>query len=375
MGIRAFDRAAERAYFSGNLMRWGYSRDEVSSLGDLSDRLVRESGRPHRTAAALADRMKQVRQSTSDFRGVKRAATAVNALINETLPKDVIREVAWVPVPIGARRVSIEATIWRPNEPGPFPLIVMSHGGGGGVGNLHPYSQEARQVFKSVAGADFEPLSRWFVERGYAVIVPVRRGYGDSQGRFAERVKNGNEARYVEAGRSASRDLRAAIEFMRKKPYVDPDRLILAGQSAGAFSSLALASQGMRGLRCIIAFAPGRGALGSGRRTPGQGRFWKEDELLAAYRLYGRKIGVDTLWLQSRNDTFVPPRMGIKSFRAFRESGGRGEFRLVGRYRTEGHLFFDDPKLWGTTVESFLERRGLPFEPRSREEPVRAASR
>jgi len=51
----------------------------------------------------------------------------------------------------------------------------------------------------------------------------------------------------------------AAYEFARKLPYVDPDRMILAGQSAGGVAALYAAAQQPAGLTAVLAFAAGRG--------------------------------------------------------------------------------------------------------------------
>ena len=87
-----------------------------------------------------------------------------------------------------------------------------------------------------------------FAARGYVVVMPLRRGFGETGGTFAESPGACSNPHYGRGERAAATDVLAAYEFARKLPYVDPDRMILAGQSAGGVASLYAAAQQPDGL-------------------------------------------------------------------------------------------------------------------------------
>ena len=77
-------------------------------------------------------------------------------------------------VPAGPQgRAMLETTVFQPNGPGPFPLIIINHGKDPGRPNLQP-----RDRFYHMASA--------FVKRGYAVMVPMRQGFANSTGRYRD---------------------------------------------------------------------------------------------------------------------------------------------------------------------------------------------
>ena len=64
-------------------------------------------------------------------------------------------------------RLKIEAYLYKPEGPGPFPVVIYNHGSRGG------HEREERP---------FVYVGEIMVDRGYLVIVPERRGYGQSDG-------------------------------------------------------------------------------------------------------------------------------------------------------------------------------------------------
>jgi alpha-beta hydrolase superfamily lysophospholipase len=60
-------------------------------------------------------------------------------------------------------------------RPGPFGAIILNHGVGEGVRERF---LESPTLFIQAASA--------FVSRGYAVVLPLRRGFGETGGAFAE---------------------------------------------------------------------------------------------------------------------------------------------------------------------------------------------
>ena len=122
-------------------------------------------------------------------------------------------------VPAGpGKQASLQTTVFRPNGPGPFPLLIINHGKEAGEPR---YQQRDRFIFMATA----------FVKRGYAVMVPMRRGFADSTGRYADYGCDMTANGYAQAN-----DVLDAIDFARGQKWIDDDRIVVAGQSYGGLS-------------------------------------------------------------------------------------------------------------------------------------------
>ena len=142
------------------------------------------------------------------------------------------------PVPAGGR--------------GPLPLAVLSHG-------------SPREPGRRGGRLRFEPQSRWFLARGFVVLVPMRRGYGGSDGEWAEGYGSCEGADYRVAGLESAKDIGAAARFVAGRSDVDRARILLVGHSAGGFGSIALASLRPPGVVGVVNFSGGRGSIFAGQ--------------------------------------------------------------------------------------------------------------
>ena len=142
-------------------------------------------------------------------------------------------EIVSIPVNVGSSILHDDARITKPEGDGPFPLIVMTHG--------TPRNTEERA--KTNVATYFKTQSEYFANKGYAVIFVVRRGFGASTASYEENWLFGNGTRnYTKSGLEAAKDLKAAIDYMKNKSYVDKTRIILLGQSTGGHSVTATGS-------------------------------------------------------------------------------------------------------------------------------------
>ena len=190
---------------------------------------------------------------------------------------------------------------------------------------------------------------------GFAVVIPMRRGFGHSEGDYAEGDGLCDHAHFYEAGLESARDLRATVAYVSALPGIDPQRLVLAGHSSGGFASLILASQGLPGVRGVINFAGGRGSKVSQNCSP--------DKLIEACGLAGRTTQVPTLWLYAQNDSYFPPRLAREMSDAFRQAGGQAELVMLPPFWEEGHYLFTDVRglaRWTPVVNRFLNGLGFP---------------
>lgn len=254
-------------------------------------------------------------------------------------------------VPAGYHKLAV--TILRPAGSGPYGAVVLNHGAG--------LTDEARQ---RESPALLRHAAHALAERGYAVVMPLRRGFGATGGRFAEDSGSCRNPRYEAGERAAASDVLAAYEFARKLPYVDPSRLILAGQSAGGVASLYAAAQAPQGLVAVLAFAAGRGADPLHPGVP-----CAAERLAAVFEQTGRLIEVPVLLHYAENDRSFGPAASGAWFKRFKAGGARAEYVLQPPFGEDGHYVFSERagiKLWLPRVESFLSRHRIPFTPLER---------
>src|SRR5207253_2824853 len=98
----------------------------------------------------------------------------------------------------------------------------------------------------------FIVISREFVKRGYAVVVPMRKGFAHSTGEYADPGCD-----MTEHGQLQADDLQGALEYLRAQPWVDKDRIIVAGQSYGGLATMAFGTRNFPGVKGLINFAGG----------------------------------------------------------------------------------------------------------------------
>ena len=137
--------------------------------------------------------------------------------------------------------------VFRPEGPGPFPLVVINHG------SVQDQDQRAKMRPLFLAASEF------FVQRGYAVAVPSRPGHGETGGPYLESNRGCANADYRASGNATADSIQAAIAYLVAQPFVKKTDVTVVGQSAGGWGALALASRNPRNVKAVINFAGGRG--------------------------------------------------------------------------------------------------------------------
>lgn len=229
---------------------------------------------------------------------------------DDEIRADLREQIVQVPVRIegffGDKEIPLIATIFRPRGDGPFPLVVLSHG-------IPPHAADRIKIgrFRRL------PQIREFINRGFAVIVPIRRGHGATGGDYAEDKGRCAAPVCYEAGRAGGRDIVAPVEYAVKLPCVNPRCVLLVGQSTGGFASLAAASMNPPGLIAAVNFAGGHG--GDPLTRPGEPCV--PQSLTAAVAAYSQSIEVPVLWHYTENDKFFSTRYVWEWFAAFEKAG------------------------------------------------------
>lgn len=259
-----------------------------------------------------------------------------------------LRRQLWL-VPSQDKNVPMRTVIFRPKGSGPFPLVIINHGSVQSASERQGFSQP---VFLSA--------SEFFVERGYAVAVPQRPGHGQTGGPYFETNSPTGKCAdndYRKSGSSTADSIAAAIAFLTKQNFIRSDGIIVVGQSAGGWGSLALASRNPRDVKLIINFAGGRGGHAGGRPNNN----CAPDKLVDAARAFGSTARIPVLAIYTQNDSYFSAELSRKMMDAFRAAGGNVEYRLLPAFKEDGHSLLgnrDGRALWAPIVDAFLKAHG-----------------
>jgi dienelactone hydrolase len=253
-------------------------------------------------------------------------------------------------IPGAGGRYTLATTVLRPQGPGPFGAIVLNHG--------VPLTAAGR----ARESAEFlMPAAEIFAERGYAVIMPLRRGFGATGGWFAEDSGACGNPNYARGEAAAAADVMAAYNYARKLPYVDSSRMILAGQSAGGVTALyAAGTRSPEGLVAVLAFAAGRG----GDPVEHPGVPCAVEPLAKVFADLGRQVKVPVLFHYAANDLFFNSATSQLWFDRFNAGGARAQYILQPPFSDNGHYIFSDgagARVWVPAVERFLRKYAVPF--------------
>jgi dienelactone hydrolase len=251
-------------------------------------------------------------------------------------------------VRVTAANATIVVTTYRPHGPGPLPWIVMSHG-----------TAATPEANRKIGRYRALPAIREWVKRGYAVVVPVRRGYGASGGTFGDSYGTCKSPDFRRAGEGGALDLLATIEWAKTQTDLDRRRWLLVGQSAGGFASIYTASKRPDGLVAVLAFAPGRG----GRPDTDPGQPCWPDLMAKLFGSIAPDIAVPVLWFYAENDAFIGPDAARLWFDSFRKAGGRGDFVMLPPFReNRGHGVYPSTTgipLWTAAVATFFRAQQI----------------
>jgi dienelactone hydrolase len=192
--------------------------------------------------------------------------------------------------------------------------------------------------------------------------MPLRRGFGATGGEFAEDPGSCANPDYRKGEQAASDDVMAAYEYARALPYVDRNRMILAGQSAGGIVAIYTAgARNPQGLVAVLSFAAGRG--GNPDFRPGVP--CAVEPVARLLESVGKYVRAPVLLHYAENDLYFNAQTSRLWYERFSAAGARAEYVLQPRFGRDGHyIFSEEPgvRYWLPAVERFLGRHGVPFE-------------
>ena len=119
----------------------------------------------------------------------------------------------------------LESYLYLPAQPGPAPLVIYNHGSRVGV-------EKTERPFPWIA--------RFLTTAGYAVLVPERRGYGQSEGpTFTEQIGDDRGPRFIARLQAETDDALAAVDdaLATAGTKIDRGRMVIMGEIGRAIPS------------------------------------------------------------------------------------------------------------------------------------------
>lgn len=266
-------------------------------------------------------------------------------------PAALAQDITMMPATIEGRSVRLATKIHKPAGDGPFPTLIFHHGSTGNGRNPAIFDH----FFDPV------PLAQWFVQRGWVVALPSRRGRGGSEGHYDEGFHIPRESGYscepslsLPGAERALRDIDGATDAILALPFVDRSRVVVGGQSRGGILAVAWAGRHPEKVRAVINFVGGWMGSGCANAATINGQLFTKG---AAFR-------TDMLWLYGDNDPYYSLSHSRGNFATFQTAGGKGAFHEIpppqGR---DGHSIVFFPNLWSDLVGAYLRSQNLPIQP------------
>jgi dienelactone hydrolase len=263
-------------------------------------------------------------------------------------------EIVSIPARAAGTDWKVHTQVFKPEGPGPFPLVVFSHGRAG--------KPEERQSLEY-------PVLRghvtYWMRKGFAVVAPIRPGYGVTGGADLEASTIGINKQGVCTGSplfeqavgNAADVVSEVVAWARRQAWVNNTKIVLVGQSVGGMTTVAAGARALPGVIAYINFAGGHG--GNPDYNPGKSCF--PETLTSLYGKYGRTTRIPNLWLYASNDQYWGPDMPQLWHDAFARAGGQGRLIKTGPVPGEdGHkLLSKGGRLWGDHVNPFMDSLGF----------------
>lgn len=233
----------------------------------------------------------------------------------------------------------LETTVYKPDGPGPFPVVVINHGKS--LGDPRFQSRYRPSI-----------AARYFLQRGYMVLVPMRQGFSKSSGGYI-----GGGCNVESNGRVQAEDVKAVLDYALAQPDADKNRILVMGQSHGGWTTLAFGTLNYPGVKGLVNFAGGL------RQESCAG--WQAN-LARAAGSYAAETQLPSLWFYGDNDSYFSPSTWQDMAARYNSGGEKARVVAFGTFGSDSHSMFGSSKgqgIWQPEVTRFLEKIGLPSQP------------
>jgi dienelactone hydrolase len=292
------------------------------------------------------------------------ASLVFSAAQAQTTANNPVAEIMKVPIASGAAlggATEMVTHVFKPTDkgPGPYPVLVFSHGRAG-------TPVERAQLKHPVAFGHV----RYWNNKGYAVVAAVRPGYGDTGGADRE----GSGARYDANGQCqsqpdhantasvASSGVKAVVEWVRQQPWAKADRILIEGQSVGGLATVAACAQNLPGVIGCINFAGGAG----GNPSLAPGRMCAPANMTTLMAELGKTVRAPSIWFYADNDLYwgaEPPKQWHAAYSQAAQANGGPAVEAVFTPPlpdADGHrLLLVGGPLWSQPLNAWLRKHGF----------------
>lgn len=246
--------------------------------------------------------------------------------------------------------VDLYSSVYRPKKASSGRVVVILHGS---TGHL------ARSP-KEPAG-NRPPWLGQLLDRGDTVVIPLRRGRGESGGTYIEECAfHAKQCSLAEINRDAEVALQDALASTRAviEGYVLPQlkpmdgKVALWGLSRGGFLSLAYAGKHPEQVSEVVAISPGWLSV-----SPSWGERINAERLEMHRRWFAQaasRFRGEALWIDGATDRYYRTDVTDAFYSAWRDNGGKGVRKVI---PAQGH----GPTVssWQAELDAFLARRRL----------------
>ena len=234
--------------------------------------------------------------------------------------------------------ISLEVTVYMPAHAaggGAYPLVLINHGAS------HDPANAPR------VGDQFIPW--YFLSRGYAIAMPMMRGYANSYGHLAP-----HGCDVVAIGSDAANDIRKVLDYVKDLPGIDPTKIVVAGKSMGGWNTLVFGAENPPDVKGLLNFAGG--VKESDCHQPDQ-------SLISAAGQLGAHTRLPSIWFYGDNDQTFSTATWQGMYRSYTAAGGRAQLVDYGPFQKDAHAMTASGaglSLWIAEADAFLASIGMP---------------
>lgn len=244
-----------------------------------------------------------------------------------------------VRVPVQASPpISLEVTVYMPAHSaggGFFPLALINHGAS------HDPANAPR------VGDPFIPW--YFLSRGYAVVMPMMRGYAHSYGYT---LPHGCDVLAI--GDDAAKDIRKVLDAVKDLPGIDTTKIVVAGKSMGGWNTLAFGATNPPDVKGLLNFAGG--VKESDCTKP-------DESLISAAAELGARTRLPSIWFYGDNDQIFSVATWRSMYARYTGAGAHAQLVDYGAFQKDAHAMTASGAglpLWVAKADAFLAGIGMP---------------
>lgn len=234
--------------------------------------------------------------------------------------------------------ISLEVTVYMPaHSPrgGPFPLALINHGAS------HDPANAPR------VGDQFIPW--YFLSRGYAIAIPMMRGYAHSYGYTAP-----HGCDVLAIGADAAQDIRKVLDYVKDLPGIDASQIVMVGKSMGGWNTLVFGATNPPDVRGLLNFAGGVKESDCSR---------PDESLISAAGELGARTRLPSIWFYGENDQTFSNATWRGMYGRYTAAGGHAQLVDYGAFQKDAHAMTASGAglpLWMAKADAFLASIGMP---------------